>query len=94
MQDRLCGIGLLRPDADGYEFKYPLVRTLLRETVSRARLRLLDQLCAQDEPPTLASDQGVLPSQVPANGIRPRSMRVTLSDVQPSPVAAARETGS
>ena len=46
-QDRLCAIGLLRPAADGYAFRYPLQRAVLRETISPARLRLLDESSAR-----------------------------------------------
>jgi len=47
MQDRLCSIGVLQPGADGFAFRYPLVRTLLRDTISPARLRLMGQVGAR-----------------------------------------------
>jgi hypothetical protein len=51
MQDRLCGVGVLEPVADGFTFRNPLVRTLLRDTVSPVRLRVMRQFCAS--PPAL-----------------------------------------
>lgn len=51
MQDRLCGVGVLEPVADGFTFRNPLVRTLLRDTVSPVRLRVMRQFGAS--PPAL-----------------------------------------
>jgi hypothetical protein len=51
LQERLCRERVLQPAGEGYRFRYPLVRQIVREGVSAGRRRLLQRRLRSDAAP-------------------------------------------
>ena len=92
MQDRLCGMGILRPDTAGFTFRYPIMRELLRAGVSQPRLRLLDALGGTDRPHIDESGRRALAGRSSSGA--GRSMRGPASAPRSTYPAATGQAGS
>jgi DNA-binding SARP family transcriptional activator len=93
-QDRLCRIGVLQPAADGFVFRYPLLRTLLRDTMSPARLRRLEQFRARPAASQEAQYERFLPVRLTAASTSSSPTWASVPVIRPARGAATSTAGA